>query len=213
MSKGGLFRDCAKCGLPVHHKSAACKAGGETSPWATGSKEPEPAAVASEPPAAAGGALPAAEFGGELTDRDIGNAIDALKSHGVKGPYTLLQAGKPPVRIVESPAVNLNPDDSEVAVFLHRLTTPSAEAEVTRIAAIEALNGPHVFLDKFSCMVGPTMAHFKAGQTVSDFALLQALKAENAPMVPAAVAPGMTCCPQCRHVFRVPTLIPAKRAG
>jgi len=117
------------------------------------------------------------------------------------------------MRIVESPAVDLNPDDTEVAAFLHHLTAPDAAMEAARIAAIEALNGPHVFLDKFSCMLGPTMAHFKQGQVVKDFALLQALKNENAPMVPATMAPGMTCCPQCRHVFRAPSVMPVKRAG
>jgi hypothetical protein len=176
-----LFRDCAKCGLPVHNKSKACKACGGPSPWAATDSSAEPEAVAPEPPAAAVGALAA-----------------AVSS---------------PLRIVESTAVDLNPSDTEVASFIHDLTAPDAELEAARIAEVESRNGPHVFLDKFSCMVGPTMAHFKAGQVIGDFALLQALKAEDAPIVPATMAPGMECCPKCRHVFRVRSVVPVKRAG
>lgn len=191
-----LFRDCEKCGLPVHTKSKTCKACGGPSPWVTGTKELGPEATVSA----------------SLTTADVEHAVGALKDANVPGPHVMLQSGKPPVHLI-APPVDLNPDDAEVAAYIHKLTAPDAEAEAARVAEIEARNGPHVFLDKFSCMVGPTMAHFKAGELVKDFALLQALRAENAPMVPAALAPGMTCCPKCQNVFRVPTVVPAKRAG
>lgn len=195
----GLFRDCAKCHLPVHVNSKACKSCGGPSPWATGTKEPEPTAEASEPTAA----LPSnitIEVAPGVDPKKLADDITRQTTTAIR------------FRAVEPP-LDLNPADADVAAYIHKLTAPDAEQEAARVAEIEARNGPHVFLDRFSCMVGPTMAHFKAGDLVKDFALLQALRAENAPMVPAALAPGMTCCPKCQNVFRVPSIVPAKRAG
>lgn len=126
---------------------------------------------------------------------------------------TLTDGAAPQLRVIDSTASDFNPSAQEVAAYLHDITAPDRELAEERAAELASRNGPHVFLDKFSAMIGPTLAHFKAGQVVGDFALLQALKAQNAPMVPHANAPGMTCCPKCQHVFRVPSVFPAKRAG
>lgn len=180
------FRDCVKCGQPVHARSAMCKSCGEVSPW----KLP-----------------PNPEVEGATAD-----VIVVDDPHTAESPTdaTVITEFKeaPKLRVVETVPLHedFNPSSDTVAAYLSDITAPERAAEAER-------HGPHVFLERFSCMIGVTMGHFAAGQVVTDFVLLQALKAQNAPMVPHGTAPGMACCPQCKHVFKVPALMPAKRAG
>jgi hypothetical protein len=108
---------------------------------------------------------------------------------------------------------DLDPSDEQVIGYLRALPDAAAAARATQAEIDTAMTGPHVFMEKFSCMIGPVMGHFKIGQVVTDFVTIKVLQHENAPMVPVADAPGMACCPKCLHVFRVPTVIPARRRG
>jgi hypothetical protein len=108
---------------------------------------------------------------------------------------------------------DLDPTDEQVDSFIAALPDHASAARAAQAAIDRAATGPHVFLEKFSCMVGPVMAHFKPNDVVTDFPLIMALRVENAPMVPVGDAPGMACCPACQTVFKLPRIIPARRAG
>jgi hypothetical protein len=177
------YKDCVKCGQPVHARTPACKACGEVSPWAKAepANDPEPAGEAM--------------FDSLMTVAEVEKMLSD-------------QPDLTPFRVVDT--IDLEPSPEVVASYLHEITAPARAAE----AAEELLrSGPHVFMDKFSTMIGQTLAHFKVNDVVTDFALLRELKAQGAPMVPIAAAPGMACCPDCKKVFKLPVIAPAKRAG
>lgn len=184
MSKPSPFRDCLKCEQPVHARSKVCKACGAASPFAKAEDAPEPA----PPP-------------------------DTLTMDHVEAAKEMLRQNDPPeLRVIDSTADDFNPSQETVGAFLHDLSAVERAEEADRTAALEAINGPHVFMQKHSTMIGNTMAHFHQGQVVSDFALLQALKSQpGTPMVPFAQAPGMVCCPQCKNVFKPMAALPTPR--
>lgn len=200
-----VFKDCAKCSEPVHrNQKVACKACGAPSPWILTDPKHVPT---NEEIAAAGPKLITTE------NTDVQHAVEALREAGVPEPYVVMRADElpRPLTLVEAEPIDLNPTERDVAAYIHDITTPArmaeAEAELLR-------SGPHVFLQKFSAMIGNTFAHFKINDVVTDFPLLQELKAQEAPMVPVAAAPGMGCCPNCKTVFKLPDpKQPAKRAG
>lgn len=181
-----VFRDCVKCGEPVHrNQKRACKACGATSPWV----EMEAAA----------------DVAGEtLTMADVERAKQFLRD----------QDDKPVLHVVETTSDDFNPSPETVGAFMHDLTSPARQEADERAAELTKQNGPQVFMERFSTMIGNTLAHFKQGQVVTDFALIQVLKAQgNVPMVPYSDAPGMACCPKCNNVFRVPAVLPSRRVG
>lgn len=199
-----IYRDCAKCGESVHRNAkVTCKACGGVSPWAV-TDAPAP-----------------------ILGSNIGAMLDAAKAAGITGPFDLITPTGSIIVLdsdhiseverasIMAPAavLDLNPSDAEVAAFIDSQPDHDALARDEQTAIDVAMTGPHVFLDKFSCMVSSVMAHFKPGQVVVDFPLIKALQHVNAPMVPVAEAPGMACCPQCRHVFSVKRVLPARRAG
>lgn len=190
-----VYRDCTKCGEPVHRNAkVTCKACGEASPWAIkADADNVPPNVPGQPPV---GADATGDQSIAQTIVDMDRMLDSISSGDVVD--TMLE---------------LNPTDEQVAAFVAKRPNRDAEALAERTATELAENGPHVFMQPFSCMIGPVMGHFKVNQVVSDFPLLQALKAENAPMVALANAPGMACCPKCSTVFQIPKIIPARRAG
>lgn len=203
--KPNPFKDCLKCGMPVHARSAVCKACGAPSPWAKEVRVEVQADSINDTAIAAGIA--------DAVDRII---ADDPHATGADTPEARAAARaffeKP--RVIDSTADDFNPSPEEVAVFLHDITSPARAEAAERAAELEARNGPHVFLEKHSTLIGDTIAHFKAGQVVTDFALIQVLKAQgNAPMVPTANAPGMTCCPRCSHIFKIPSVLPTRRTG
>jgi hypothetical protein len=190
------YRDCSKCSEPVHHRSQKCRACGADSPWSAA--EPADTEVQGKPaPDVSGATLEAA---------------DTLTMAHVQRGKDLLAAQPQPA--------DFAPTDAQIASYLHsidpanrprtREEIETAEVEAARQAV---LNGPHVFMERFSTMVGPIMAHFKPNQVVTDFPLLNFLRTVNAPMVPVSDAPCMACCPNCQTVFKVPVLVPTRRAG
>lgn len=189
----GIYKDCEKCGEPVHRNAkVTCKACGGPSPWAVATTE-------------------------VLAEADVKAGIEALREAGVEPPYMVITPAGTTV-IADENAPYVEPTDEQIAAFLERQKNPPLTAEqiVARDAkaARDAIdNSPHVIMENFSCMIGVTLAHFKPGEVIKDFVLLGNLRALKAPMVPVTNAPGMTCCPSCQHVFKVPVLVPAKRAG
>lgn len=205
--KNSLFRDCPKCGEPVHARSTLCKACGGPSPWATGTKEPGPETTE-----------PTTESPAEPVTREVDRPRVSTAALTTDRPTERIPDRNVTVteglRVVDTTADSLNPSEAEVAEFLHDMTAPQRAVRDAEIAEAKTRTGPHVFLDRFDCMVGNVMGHWKRGDVVTDFPLLLHLQALNAPIVPATLAPGMTCCPQCQHVFKIPLIVPpaVKRA-
>ena len=188
------FKDCTRCQQPVHARSAACKACGAPSPW-----KAEESLVTE--PATEEDARPRVSSEAETEGRPEQSAPD-LQVTCTEG-----------LHLIDATTDDLNPSTEEVAAYMHDLTAPQREEAAERAAEREAENGPHVFMEAYHPVLGNVFAHFKQGQVVTDFPLIQQLKALGAPMVPWGKATGMACCPQCKTVFRIPSLIPAKRVG
>ena len=198
------YRDCLKCGQPVHARTPACKACGAVSPWA---KAPDRLDPDAETVRGTGPSLLETTSDAPMTMETLEAAKEMLRN---QPDATQAQATvHPKLELVTAP-VDLDPSPEAVAAYIHDITAPARAAEAAR----ELIHsGPHVFMDKFSTMIGSSLAHFKVNDVVTDFPLLQELKAQDAPMVPVGNAPGMACCPACKTVFKVPKPVPAKRVG
>lgn len=192
----GNYRECAKCQEPVHRNRNGCPSCGGPSPWAAVAVDRQSVDQATPEVDPADHPMP---------DGTIVVPVSPTQMADLRGD-------SPPV----PPGLgehDFDPTDDQVAAFISAQPDHDALARDHQADIDRAMTGPHVFMEKFSCMVGPVMAHFKIGQVVTDFPLLMALKIEHAPMVPVASAPGMACCPKCLHVFSVPKVVPARRAG
>lgn len=72
-----------------------------------------------------------------------------------------------------------------------------------------------VVIEKYHGQIDGVTIQVPAGHVVRDPNTAARFASGGAVIVPADKAPGMTCCPQCHHIFAVPTARPAgaKRAG
>lgn len=210
------YKDCTKCGDPVHRNAKSCKSCGGPTPWAAKSEDetPPPAPPADAP---AGSVV---NFCEKHQMTFLASCAECGAEESARVDASVGDVGFEVMTGARDPSDALNPTDADVAAFIRQQPSVVAAAaeQALREEAERALNGPHVFLEKYSTQIGSTMAHFKHGQVITDFALVQVLRArilagENVPMVPTTGAPGMTCCPNCRTTFRVPSVLPAKRAG
>lgn len=191
------FKDCTKCTTPVHRNAKVCKACGGPSPWAA--KEVMP--VEAQDMAAAKALM-------------VGTDVSSSR---------LVDKSRSDVILVDDPRLApdfVEPTREQIEAYLRSIDPANRPKTPEQIAADDAeaarqkiLNGPHVIMEKYDAMIGVTFAHFKPGDVITDFVVLGNLRTLGAPMVPVSNAAGMACCPSCQHVFKVPVLLPAKRAG
>lgn len=188
--KNPAYRTCNACAEPVHHRSATCKVCHAPSPW----KGEKPATDASAlPPTVA-----------ELAANAVANAPAAPV------PLTVVTSSATVVESIIERAplakdfLNTPTDDVTLppAVVLPPVTDP-----------VDEENASHVFMAKFSTQIGNVMCHFKQGQIVEDFILIEQLRALNAPIIPAVAHKGMVCCPNCKTIFAANAATPARSRG
>lgn len=86
---------------------------------------------------------------------------------------------------------------------------PKSAPIITLEPKVEA----YVFMDEYRCQVGDVNCSWNRGDVLSDFPMIQRLKAAAAPIVPVSAVSGMACCPNCKTVFTVQGAAPLSRSA
>lgn len=187
--KNPAYRACNACAEPVHHRSATCKICHAPSPW----KGDKPAGDASAlPPTVA-----------ELAANAVAATVPPATVAVPVAPLTVVASIDEHAPLAKS-FLNTPTDDVTLppAVVLPPVTDPVDEEAAA-----------HVFMARFSTQIGNVMCHFKQGQIVEDFVLIEQLRALNAPIIPAVAHKGMHCCPNCKTIFAANAATPARSRG